>query len=98
MSLHKELKGIDEILRAAMTRRDRARKAVNKHVGKGRAITRKIQKAQQALADLEESTAENVAAWTDDFALHEEYTAKARDLFEQAEAEVNQRLDDLGAS
>ena len=29
--------------------------------------------------------------------LNEDYTTLARDLFDQAEAEVNQRLDDLGA-
>ena len=97
MSLHRELKGIDEILRAAMTRRDLARRAVNKHVGKSQAIERKIQKSQKALEDLQESTAENIAKWTDDLMLNEDYTTLARGLFDQAEAEVNQRLDDLGA-
>lgn len=97
MSLHKELKGIDDELRSAMTRRDRLRKVVNKHDREVEVTQRKIKKANEALANLQESTAENNASWTDHSELHEEYASKARDLLAKAEEAVNKRLDEIGA-
>lgn len=95
--MHHDLKNIDDVLRAAMNRRDRLTKSVNKHARQVVFCESKIKKALKKLDQLSEDTAENVAGWTDNITLHEDYKIKATSLLEVAEMEVNTRLDELGA-
>ncbi len=98
MSLHSALKGIDPVLRGLMNRRDRLRASVSKHAAVVVSATKRINKVTANLENLRDTTAETIAALTDDITLHEDYRDKAAALLKIAELEVNKRLDELGAT
>lgn len=97
MSLHHQLKSIDQPLRGLMNKRDRYRKDLSKHARKITSYVRQMQKADTALEDMKEKTAENNAAWTDAVLMHEEYLVKLKALLATAEKEVDKRLEELSA-
>jgi chromosome segregation ATPase len=101
MSMDRELKqalrGADDKLRALMGRRDRLQKQVSKHGKEVEVATRRIKKAQETLEQLTETTAENIAAWTDKITWHEDLEARSKTLHEEAEKEVNERIELLTA-
>ncbi len=97
MSLHHDLRSIDDELRGLMNRRDRLRKECNKHHNRVQKNTSRIKKADVALEALRNKTAEDTAMWTDAILLSEDYIIKSKKLLAIAEKEVDVRLDELAA-
>lgn len=97
MSLHHELKGIDDKLRGLMNRRDRISKALSKAKSKIRWCIRKIERADVALEALKNRTAENNAACTELIETNELNVTRHTALLKEAEHDVDKRLEEIGA-
>jgi len=97
MSLHQDLKQIDDILRARMNRRDNLSKHVRKHHANIKHWTHQQGKLDKRLQELEETTRRRIANLTDDIEKEEHTLAKAETLRDTAEKEVNERLEELAA-
>ena len=96
MSLAKELKSIDDVLRANLNRRDNLAKHVRKHNANIIHYGHKIKKKQRLLAELEEKTYAAVAALTDDTEREQAILKKAKSLLADAQREVVIRMEELG--
>ena len=97
MSVHKELKALDQPLRAAVNRRDHLKKEVLKHRRNIEHWNRKIEKVKK---DHEESTEQmwgKVEQYTDKIDKEEDILPKAEALYHEAKEAVEKRLMELGA-
>ena len=97
MSLHKELKAIDPVLRAAYNRRADHKKQVRKHRANKIKWAQDIVTLQERLEKLTESTWRKVERLTDRISTEEVTLVAAIALHREAEEAYETRLTELGA-